>query len=102
MNAIDSTPEFVGEVYETMERNLAVVRRRQGRPLSLAEKILLGHLDDPENQELEAGESYLLLRPDRVAQQDVTGQMSILQFHAGRSQACGRPHHHPLRPPDPG
>ncbi len=89
MNAIDSTPEFVGEVYETMERNLAVVRRRQGRPLSLAEKILLGHLDDPENQELEAGESYLLLRPDRVAQQDVTGQMSILQFmQAGRKRVA--------------
>ena len=89
MKTIDSTPEFVGEVYKTMERNLAVVRRRQGRPLSLAEKILLGHLDDPENQELEAGESYLMLRPDRVAQQDVTGQMSILQFmQAGRKRVA--------------
>ena len=89
MNAIESTPEFVGKVYATMEKNLAIARRRLGRPLSLAEKVLLGHLDDPENQELSAGESYLMLRPDRVGQQDVTGQMSILQFmQAGRKRVA--------------
>ena len=92
MNAIESTPEFVGKVYATMEKNLAIARRRLGRPLSLAEKVLLGHLDDPENQELSAGESYLMLRPDRVGQQDVTGQMSILQFmQAGRKRVAVPP-----------
>ena len=80
MDNNDSTPEFVAQVYSNMERNLAVVRQRLGQPMPLSEKILLSHLDDPENQELEAGESYLLLRPDRVAHQDVTGQMAILQF----------------------
>ncbi|MDI3316483.1 MAG: aconitate hydratase [Bacillota bacterium] len=72
-----------------MEARLAVVRRRLGRPLSLAEKLLLGHLDDPEHQELRPGESYLALRPDRVAMQDATAQMALLQFaHAGRDEAA--------------
>ncbi|HEU0154953.1 MAG TPA: aconitate hydratase, partial [Stellaceae bacterium] len=49
-------------------------------PLTLADKVLLGHLDDPEHQELEAGRSYLLVRPDRVVFQDVLGQTGLLQF----------------------
>ena len=89
MTTVDSTPEFVANVYASMERNLARVRQRTGKPMSLAGKILLSHLDDPENQELEPGESYLLVRPDRVAHQDVTGQMAILQFmQAGRKQVA--------------
>ena len=89
MDAIDSTPEFVAKVYSTMERNISLVRQRLGRPMTLSDKILLSHLDDPQNQELEPGESYLLLRPDRVAHQDVTGQMAILQFmQAGRKRVA--------------
>ena len=80
MVAIESTPEMATAVYATMARNLAVVRRRLQRPLTLADKILLGHLDDPENQELEPGKSYLLTRPDRVVFQDVLGQTGLLQF----------------------
>ena len=80
MVAIESTPEMATAVYATMARNLAVVRRRLQRPLTLADKILLGHLDDPENQELEPGQSYLLTRPDRVVFQDVLGQTGLLQF----------------------
>jgi aconitate hydratase len=80
MVTIDSTAEMAAMVYETMERNLTVVRQRLGRPLTLADKVLLGHLDDPEHQELEAGKSYLLLRPDRVVLQDVLGQTAMLQF----------------------
>src|SRR5213596_1940691 len=63
-----------------MERNLAIVRRRLGRPLTLADKVLLGHLDDPEHQDMEPGKSYLMLRPDRVVLQDVLGQTAMLQF----------------------
>jgi len=81
---IESTPEMAAKVYQTMERNLAVVRRRLGRPLTLADKVLLGHLDDPEHQEIEAGRSYLLLRPDRVVLQDVLGQTAMLQFRQTR------------------
>ena len=49
-----------------------IVRERLGRPLTYAEKILYGHLDDPHGQEIERGVSYLKLRPDRVACQDAT------------------------------
>ncbi|MCO5142300.1 MAG: aconitate hydratase [Oligoflexia bacterium] len=63
-----------------MEKNLAVVSKRLNRPLTLAEKIVFGHLDDPEKQELKAGSAFLLLRPDRVAMQDATAQMALLQF----------------------
>ena len=80
MVSIESTPEMAAKVYETMARNLAVVRRRLGKPLTLADKILLGHLDDPEHQEMEPGKSYLMLRPDRVVFQDVLGQTGLLQF----------------------
>src|SRR5437763_9749364 len=80
MAAIESTPEMAAAVYATMARNLAVVRRRLQRPLTLADKILLGHLDDPEHQELQPGKSYVQLRPDRVILQDVLGQTAMLQF----------------------
>jgi len=80
MVTIESTAEMAAKVYETMERNLAIVRRRLGRPLTLADKVLLGHLDDPEHQEMEPGKSYLMLRPDRVVLQDVLGQTAMLQF----------------------
>ncbi len=80
MVTIESTPEMAAKVYETMERNLAVVRRRLNRPLTLADKVLLGHLDDPETQEMIPGVSYLQTRPDRVILQDVLGQTGMLQF----------------------
>ncbi len=90
MTTIESTPDLVRGVYQRTAQNLAVVRRRLGgRPLSLTEKVLLGHLADPTGQELEPGKSYLALRPDRIAMQDATAQMALLQFaHAGRAQAA--------------
>jgi aconitate hydratase len=77
---IDSTKELVQSVYQKMEKNLAVVRKRLNRPLTLTEKVVFGHLADPEHQELKAGTSFLLLNPDRVAMQDATAQMALLQF----------------------
>ena len=47
MTTIESTPAFAAAVYARMERTLAVVRHQLGRPLGLADKILLAHLDDP-------------------------------------------------------
>ena len=91
MVTIESTPEFVAGAYATMERNLGVVRRRLGRPMTLADKVLLSHLDDPEHQELEPGESYLLLNPDRVALQDVLGQTVMLQFMQTRRSSAAKP-----------
>jgi len=66
--------------YEKMVKNLEVVRGRLNRPLTLSEKILYGHIDDPATQSIERGVSYLRLRPDRVAMQDATAQMAMLQF----------------------
>ena len=66
--------------YEKLEKNLEVVRKRLNRPLTLSEKILYSHLDDPKNQDIQRGVSYLRLRPDRVAMQDATAQMAMLQF----------------------
>jgi hypothetical protein len=53
---------------------------RLNRPLTLSEKVLYSHLDEPATQEIERGKSYLRLRPDRVAMQDATAQMAMLQF----------------------
>ena len=91
MVTIESTPAMAGRIYETMERNLTIVRRRLGRPLTLADKVLLGHLDDPEHQDLEPGKSYLLLRPDRVVFQDVLGQTGLLQFMQTRRDRVAVP-----------
>ena len=55
MSADDTTPEMIGKLYETMRRNLDIARARVGRPLTLADKILMGHLDAPEVQELTPG-----------------------------------------------
>ncbi len=90
MPTIETTPELVAGVYERSRRHLDVVRARlDGKPLTLAEKIVYGHLDDPENQELAPGKAYLALRPDRVAMQDATAQMALLQFMlAGRDDTA--------------
>ena len=76
----DSTPQFVESCYSKMRANLAEVRRKQNKPLTLADKVLFSHLDDPRTSDLNSGESYLLLRPDRVALQDVLGQTVMLNF----------------------
>jgi aconitate hydratase len=75
-----STPiELINGVYATLDERLGAARERFGRGLTLAEKILINHLDTTD-QELERGESYVDLRPDRVAMQDATAQMAWLQF----------------------
>merc|ERR1711937_168177 len=66
--------------YEKLVKKLEVVKGRLNRPLTLSEKILYSHLDDPAGQDIVRGESYLRLRPDRVAMQDATAQMAMLQF----------------------
>src|SRR2546421_455973 len=66
--------------YASLPSCLKTLRQRLGRPLTQAEKILYSHLDDVEGQDIKRGESFLMLRPDRVALQDATAQMAILQF----------------------
>ena len=61
-------------------RALGDARRRLGRPLTFAEKVLFAHADDPATVGLERGVDYADYRPDRVAMQDATAQMALLQF----------------------
>jgi len=71
---------LVESVYATLAANTALGRQRLGRPLTLAEKILVNHLVDPAHQDMARGESYADFHPDRVAMQDATAQMALLQF----------------------
>ncbi|KAI4119980.1 MAG: hypothetical protein LQ345_000239 [Seirophora villosa] len=77
--------------YKKMSENLAIVRSRLNRPLTYAEKVLYSHLDDPHGQDIERGKSYLKLRPDRVACQDATAQMAILQFMSANLPSVATP-----------
>ncbi|MDH4133741.1 MAG: aconitase family protein, partial [Gammaproteobacteria bacterium] len=75
--------------YLQLPAKLAAARGRLGRPLTLAEKILFAHLDESYRDLPERGQSTVLLRPDRVAMQDATAQMAILQFMtAGRAEVA--------------
>jgi aconitate hydratase len=75
-----STPiDLVDDVYRRLQDRVARARTRLGRPLTFTEKVLVNHLDD-EGAEMERGRSYVDYRPDRVAMQDATAQMALLQF----------------------
>ena len=81
MTVSAGTPiSLVNAVYATLPANAALGRERLGRPLTLAEKILINHLVDAQTQEMERGRSYADFKPDRVAMQDATAQMALLQF----------------------
>ena len=81
MAVFASTPvELIEGVYATLDERVGRARDRFGRPLTLAEKILVNHLDPSETGVPERGVSYVDLRPDRVAMQDATAQMAWLQF----------------------
>src|SRR6478752_730573 len=89
VNKVDSTPEQVSSIYERSKKNISKFRHIVDRPLTLTEKILVGHLVEIAPIEPQPGKSYVLLNPDRVALQDVTGQMTILQFmQAGLKQTA--------------
>ena len=77
----ETTPEIVKSVYMKLEKNITVYRKTVNRPLTLSEKILAGHLDEEYLEKtLDNDTNYVFLQPDRVALQDVTGQMVMLQF----------------------
>jgi aconitate hydratase len=80
---------MVSKLYSQMQSRIDEVKTRINRPFTLAEKILFGHLDAPKTQDLNPGESILALRPDRVAMQDATAQMAILQYlSSGKKQTA--------------
>ncbi|HUT06578.1 MAG TPA: aconitate hydratase [Nitrosopumilaceae archaeon] len=84
---IDSTTELVSNVYRKLQENIKKYQNVVGRPLTLTEKILSGHLEEISGKNLDDEKNYVFLKPDRVALQDVTGQMVMLQFmQAGLKQ----------------
>ena len=76
----DTPIDLVNSVYSKLAKNVALGRKRLGRNLTLTEKILINHLTKPAKQELERSRSYADFNPDRVAMQDATAQMALLQF----------------------
>lgn len=81
--------EAIRSLYSTFATRLPAMRQRLGRDLTLAEKILFVHLDRHDSADVERGKGWIDLRPDRVAMQDATAQMALLQFmQAGRKKVA--------------
>src|SRR3954471_17379857 len=82
--------EMIKELYNKLPEKVNTARKLLGRPLTLTEKILYSHLhSDQKNDVFERGKSYVDFAPDRVAMQDATAQMALLQFmQAGRPKVA--------------
>ena len=81
--------DAIKALYAKMPAILAKARKKFGKPLTLTEKILVSHADYFDTQVWERGKAQLLLRPDRVAMQDATAQMALLQFiQAGKKRVA--------------
>lgn len=82
--------EVIKSVYERMPERVKAARQLLGKPLTLTEKILYSHLwENPANQTFGRGADYVDFAPDRVAMQDATAQMALLQFmQAGRPKVA--------------
>ena len=81
--------DMIEKVYAGLEPKLEKVRKILDRPLTYAEKILYSHLWENTSKEYSRGNDYVELAPDRVAMQDATAQMAMLQFmHSGRKKVA--------------
>jgi len=81
--------ELAKALYAKMPDACAKAKAKFGRALTLTEKILVSHADNFETQTWERGKAMLALRPDRVAMQDATAQMAMLQFmQAGKKKVA--------------
>src|SRR5690606_6218539 len=82
--------DMINAVYAQMGKKIDTARKKVGRPLTLTEKILYAHLYNGEVTEAyERGKSYVDFAPDRVAMQDATAQMALLQFmQAGKPKVA--------------
>ncbi|MBN8786716.1 MAG: aconitate hydratase [Terrimonas sp.] len=81
--------DLIKKTYEAMPAKVEAARKLTGTPLTLAEKILYAHLFEPATRPYERGKDYVDFAPDRVAMQDATAQMALLQFMtAGRDKVA--------------
>ncbi|MGE4159609.1 MAG: aconitate hydratase [Planctomycetota bacterium] len=83
--------EAIRKHYDSLPAKVAAGRKKLGRPLTYAEKILWSHLHDAGSVEWQRGMSFLLLKPDRVAMQDATAQMALLQFMTSGKKTAAVP-----------
>lgn len=82
--------EMISAVYKNLSKRIDIARTIVGHPLTLTEKILYSHLDiGLASEKYKRGESYVNFNPDRVAMQDATAQMALLQFmQAGKTKVA--------------
>jgi aconitate hydratase len=81
--------DLIKKIYGEMPGKIAAARKLLGKPLTLSEKILYSHLTKPASKPYARGKDYVDFAPDRVAMQDATAQMALLQFMtAGRSKVA--------------
>lgn len=81
--------DMIQQVYAGMKARQSAARQIFGRPLTLAEKILVSHLATPLTEIPVRHKTYVMLNPDRVAMQDATAQMALLQFmQSGRKKVA--------------
>ncbi|HTS42760.1 MAG TPA: aconitate hydratase [Puia sp.] len=77
--------DLIKKIYKALPGKIEAARKLSGKPLTLAEKILYAHLFEPASKAYSRGKDYVDFAPDRVAMQDATAQMALLQF-----MTCGR------------
>jgi aconitate hydratase len=78
---IKGSLDLISRTYGVLQNSVSKYKKLLGRPLTASEKILVGHIHNSNiNREIQSGSDYIFLDPDRVALQDVTGQMTLLQF----------------------
>jgi aconitate hydratase len=82
--------EMIEGFYERLPEKVEAAKKKLNRPMTLSEKILYSHLDESSvSQDYKRGVSYVDFRPDRVAMQDATAQMALLQFmQAGKNKVA--------------
>ncbi|KJA26141.1 hypothetical protein HYPSUDRAFT_37029 [Hypholoma sublateritium FD-334 SS-4] len=94
-NSLDKDCTSITPPYASLQQKLADVRKVLKRPLTLAEKILYSHIIDPITSLSSGGrirgETYLQLHPERVAMQDASAQMALLQFMSAGLPECAVP-----------
>ena len=83
--------DLAKKLYAKMPDVFAKARKKFGRGLTLADKILVSHADNFDTQTWDRGKAMLALRPDRVAMQDATAQMAVLQFMQANKKKAAVP-----------
>jgi aconitate hydratase len=86
-----TSESLLASLYASFPERIGIARRRLGRPLTFTEKVLSGHATDPQGVGWTRGVDYADFRPDRVALQDATAQMTLLQFMLAKLPTVATP-----------